>query len=526
MNNQFKTVNMKNNEQHEHAATGRYRNGNHVSAGFYSNFIENWLSEAGSTAPYAPEPMPTALPFTGGDRLQTQNLAKAPPGQTLGTGPPRGHPPEGRTNPPAFGADKPENKAGPPAEQAEVSLPANQTIVKSEKEEMNNHNKKMKHYKHLIFITMKKQILFLAVFVMAIFAATKSYAQPVTYTNHLTGAPVCANAVGLPCTTEDALHPLPGKPYTYSITVDGNTTVPTGTTVLWYVTDQPLVIDGTSAATPTLTPAASRDGNPGSYVLTASAGTYNVAGTSTSIDISWKTFDATAHQVLLVAYITDGCTDNVVAFRIQPSFAFTLDVVALLQTGAQGSTECVSPVESANYDGTKLNMNYGENWVYFSVTAANFVHSWMPDFSTTTYTGGGTLDPTSIQWAYSANAQSAATNDWHAATDPVMAQATGGAVGSAGECIVVRARIVNGASPLGGTFDFGVDGTMYDPAATPGAEYTNTNLKDLENSADDSSPCSTAPTDHVTYTITNRPVIVSTTPGNPSGILNYVPKVN
>lgn len=350
---------------------------------------------------------------------------------------------------------------------------------------------------------MKKQILFLALFTLAlILASNKSYG--VDYTKNLTGPAACATPTPLTCAVENELQPLPGKVYTYSVTV------PAGSQVLWFVTDQTSIISGTAAA-PVIQP--TRDTAPGTYILTAPAVVYNqAANTANSIDISWKSFDGTANQVALVAHVTDatGCTNNVEVYRIVPSFAFTLDMMALLDAGTAGATECVSPVESATYDGTNVTIDYGENWVFYSVNAANFVHSWQPNIQVLGYTGGGgtaIIPAADIQWAYPADA--VANTTWHAATDPVLAQVAGGAVGAAGECVVIRVRIDHAANEndaANSVLTLGVDGTMYDPAAT---NYTNATLRDLDPIA--TAPCSNTVTDQADYTLLPRPSVVTNT---------------
>lgn len=371
---------------------------------------------------------------------------------------------------------------------------------------------------------MKKQILFLAVFVLAIFlAGTKSYGQ-VTYSKNLTGAPACAVAQPLSCATEDELHPLPGKKYTYSVNVNGGVP-PVGTKIEWFVTDQSAIIS-TPATPGQPVLQTTRDLAGGKYVLTASTPYNDPNNTSPSVEISWKSFDAITNKVILVAYVTDkdGCTNNVEVYRIEPSFAFTLDIMALLDNGTAGSTECVSPVESASYDGTNVTIDYGENWVFYSVNAANFVDSWMPSFSVVNYTGGGgtgAVPVADIQWAYPADAQ--ANTAWHPVTDKVQAQIAGGAVGAVGECIVVRVRIdhaTNENDAANSVLTFGVDGVMFDPAALPAAAYTNPALKDLDNIA--TAPCTNTVTDQADYTLTPRPAVTTLSPALP---LNFEPKV-
>lgn len=381
-----------------------------------------------------------------------------------------------------------------------------------------HRNSNFTFYKHLNFTIMKKQILSFVIIALAVFASISSAFGQVTYTKNLTGAGAiyCTPALPLACTTDDELNPIPGKSYTY------NVTVPASSTVLWFVTDQATVIDGTGAA-PVIQ--ADRDAAPGDYILTASAGIYNSAtNTNGSIDMSWKYFDGDATQVLLVAVVSDatGCTNNVEVYRIRPAFAFTLDIAAIFDTGAVGDEECLSPVESATYDGTNLTTNYGENWVFFSVNAANFVHSWQPTFTVIDYTGGGgtaIVPATDIQWAYPADAK--ADTDWKAVTVPVDAQVAGGAVGAAGECIIVRVRVdhanngnINPA--IDPVLTFGVDGVMYNYATT---NYANAGLTDLDNVA--TAPCTNTVTDQATYTLTRRPEITSAT-GTP--VLDFEPK--
>ena len=329
------------------------------------------------------------------------------------------------------------------------------------------------------------------------------------YVKNLTGAPTCAGvAQPLTCATDDALHPLPGKVYTYSITTDPGTVE----SVHWFVTDESEIITSTVLGTPVLQP--NRDVVNGTYVLTATSGVYDVStNTAKTIDISWKTFDPLTHEVLLVAYVSgaNGCSDNVEVYRIEPSFAFTLDVIALLDNGTPGAEECLSEVESAIYDGTNLNMDYGENWVFFLVSAANFVHSWEPTFSATA-ANGSAID--TIQWAYPTDAQ--ANVNWNESGVPVDAQVAGGAVGADGECIVVRVKVDHAgeehAEPENEVVTLTINGVMYDPAAVVGSEYSNTAYNDLDNPTAPVTACDPNVNDTATYTLTPRPALTDTTP--------------
>lgn len=366
---------------------------------------------------------------------------------------------------------------------------------------------------------MKKQILFLTFFIAAIFAGMNVNAQ---YANYVEGAATCTPAIPLTCiTAAEPVYPLPGQVYTYEVTVTAEAA--TTPTIHWFVTTDVNVIAVQNTLTSTI------DAIDGDYVLTADVAKYNVTtNTSNTIDISWKYFPATP-AVLLVAYVVDedGCTDNIEVYRIEPTFGFTLDVVGMFDDGSlpvvgNEAEECVSPVESAIYDGTaNLTMNYGENWVYFSVNAANFVDSWMPDIQELGYTGAGTVS--NLEWAYPdqaiLNAAGVSTGTWNATTVPVEASGgAGAAVGSGGECIVLRARIDHGTDELdyagtGSVLTIGIDGIMSDPSDVGGAgEYTNGALADLDEPAA-AGTCVNDVTDEVNYNLTPRPQVETNTVG-------------
>lgn len=361
---------------------------------------------------------------------------------------------------------------------------------------------------------MKKQILLLAIFTLTlVFALTLNSSGQVVYTSNLTGAPTKTAAVPLTCAmAADALHPIPGATYNYSVTA--SPAAAAGGYIQWFVTDQTTIIDGTGTA-PVLQPVHDAGDGDGRYILLADPLRYDLTtNVANSISISWKYFDGNAQTVLLVAYIMDnnGCTNNVEVYRIIPTFGFTLDIAALLDAGTPGNSECVSMVQSAVYNSTArtLAMNYGENWVFFSVTAANFVHSWMPNIQSLNYTGPGTVDITSLQWAYPAEA--IANTAWHDTDEPVIARDASGAVGPLGEDIVVRARIVHTTDPriAAGVLTLGIDGTMYNPAGT--GNYTTAALLDMDNPTSGTT-CVQNITDRADYTLTPRPSLTTTTVG-------------
>jgi hypothetical protein len=402
---------------------------------------------------------------------------------------------------------------------------------------------------------MKKQILSLTFFTLAlIFAGMNNvFGQPGAnnptpiiangtpdpYVNYLTpsGTVACAPVTTLSCVPSiDALHPQTGITYTYDV----NVTI-SGASIHWFVTTETDIIAAINNITgPDIDPG---DGT-GGYILAAGTEYNTPTNTSETVGISWKSFDGTTAPVLLVTYVVDatGCTDNIEVYRIEPVFNFTLDMAALNDDGTIMATpeECVSPVESAYYDATAnsgaggLVVDYGENWLFFTVTAANFTHSWMPAFQTVY--SGSVDEAIEVQWAYPADA--AANTNWHTttattngtgtetytSTDPVLHSGTdtgAGTIGAddgTGECIVVRVRVDHGTNEnpqsTSVTLNLGVNGTMYDANAS-GNAYTNTALNDLGEAANPGDPCTqTDYDDNLDYTLTPRPLIESATPAS------------
>ncbi|MGQ7868172.1 hypothetical protein [Sunxiuqinia sp. sy24] len=366
---------------------------------------------------------------------------------------------------------------------------------------------------------MKKQILFLTFFVLAVFAGmNKSYGQEVDYLELPAGDVVpsyCVPAAPLTnCAEGSPLAPVPGVPYDYTITSSSVGTIH------WFVTDDPNVMTAERTLTSTIDPG---DGN-GKYILTSDA-TYNApANTSATINLTWKSFDGTANEVLLVAYAVDdaGCTDNIEVYRIIPAYNFTLDIAGLSDEGAAGATECVAPVQSATYDGTNLNVEYGINYVFFTVNAANWQTSWMPTFSATNVGGGSTLG--TPEWAYPDESMN--TGAWKASgVDQVeashYASNDNGFIGAGGECIIIRVPVDHGITTeniTDETINLVVNGEMLDPETIG---YSGL-YPDLEDGASLGDPCiSDLTTDNADYVITPRPDITDV---DPQSFENKVPR--
>jgi hypothetical protein len=379
---------------------------------------------------------------------------------------------------------------------------------------------------------MKKQILFMMFLSLAfVFAGVKSYGQikggDLPYLGVSIDDIKCVEAGILECAAgDDGLSPIPGKEYTYTANDDG--TVTEVASVQWFVYNAtptpsgfgPDIIDGG-----VLTTNAEPNNGSSQFLLDAhkvgdvtDTTVYNnIANKDVSIEISWQSFDAENNHILLVAYITgkDGCADNIEAYRIKPAFSFTVDLASLNDNGELDGEKCVSDVWSATYnseegDYGELNMDYGENYVYFVVNAANYVNSWQPKIGAE-HSDGSVISE--IAWAYPGEAIDEDFTDWNIInpTDSLGAivEPSGGAdaVGADGECIVVRVLVTHGEveNAIESTVTLSVEGYMYN------ADSKAYDLHHLEDGGDENECIDDQP-DTADYILTPRPKITADDP--------------
>jgi len=375
---------------------------------------------------------------------------------------------------------------------------------------------------------MKKQILLLIVAFVASITMAFGQTNPLQQSadaNRLTAAPpACLAPTPVVCPS-DALHPVPGTPYEYSIAVPTNLGSGATFRYRWFVTQDPNIITTTGGVTSVTSNVEAATGS-GSFVQSAVSNYNDIVGGSNLINITWKSFvHNPALPVLVVIYVEgeDGClTNNLEVFEIQPVHAFTLDIANIASTGLPASDNhetCVSPVESAIYTAGSLTMNYGTNYLYFVVTAANFTDSWLPEFDLDGH-GGRTA---TIEWQYPA--QATVATGWNAPTVPVVASGgEGSSVGSAGECIIVRVTIAHGAEETIALLpiELAVNGTMNDPT-TPGADYTNIAFEDVHHT---NCLADGFENDKITQVLKPRPDINSSTPASSTDttIQPFIPK--
>lgn len=376
---------------------------------------------------------------------------------------------------------------------------------------------------------MKKQILFLLVVMLALFAGIKS-ASAQSLTADPTG---CPTVIPIACNVaSNPLNPIPGTPYDYEVNVTATSASPVFTYDWFVTTDKNFITAGALPGT--------IDAVPSSHIAAIGTGaglsTYHstAAGNTAKINITWQSFIAdAANPVFLVIYVknTATClTDNIQVYEIKPQPSFTLDLANIDAAGAPqaaGFATCVAPIVSATWAANNIAMNYGENYVYFAVTAANFNHSWKPAFQVSaTEAGTATMD---VAWAYKAQSFGA-TPTWHTTTQTgsdfasadVVDAPSNGSVGIGGECIIVRVHIDNNAenTQTDNTISFAVDGIMRDPVTTL---YATAALGDLSSTA--GAGCGAIDgftNDKTTQVIMARPTIIEVTPASPA----FIPKTN
>lgn len=365
---------------------------------------------------------------------------------------------------------------------------------------------------------MKKQILFL---VMALFAI---FTSPVFGQLTLPTPRV----VDVTCLPNDAIHPMPGTPYNYSIEVP----TPAGTKAYtWFVTQDKNFI----VAPGTLT--TNRETTTGDF-LSATGSGYNDAATGTAtLSLTWKSFvyDA-ANPVFVVIQVKSteagACSpNNMKVFKIQPSNSFTLDIANL---GADKVTvspyetnidRCISDIASATFDPAApegIKYDFGVDYLYYVVTAANFSTSWKPSLKLSGIDPKETV--TAVEWFRPTDTGFATPEPMtlaagvYTANNPVTVIDASGTVGALGEGIVIRVTIdhTDGANQYEGTADeiitAAVDGKTQLTLPTP--------LGDIHFSktAGNGTDCGLEDdfrNDIAVQTLKARPNIQSATPANP-----------
>ena len=343
---------------------------------------------------------------------------------------------------------------------------------------------------------MKKQLLLIAFFLLGLSYVTLAQLNP---------RPVN-------CLEADALHPIPGTPYEYEITIpDPVGGAWTELHYNWFVTQDPDYFIQAGQLTTDIEP-----GDGTSPLFNWESGSaynvlYNGSGTLDAITLTWKAFAYDPDVPVFVGILVTGgdgsCSpNNLKVFRIEPLHAFTLDIdnleVNADYTGLVNHTPgdsitganygdnldvCISDIVGAVFDPTNplnsdgsIDYDYGQDTLFFEVVAANWYEAW----ELSVQIDGLITDSAqiaTIAWAYDVRSSSNGYNFWNswtwnsfpadftANTTPqsnatlIVPQNSTGAVNSGGESIILRV-IVDHGTQWDGVYDnpitIGVNGVM------------------------------------------------------------------
>jgi hypothetical protein len=331
---------------------------------------------------------------------------------------------------------------------------------------------------------MKKQILILIMALIAISFST-AYGQV---------APR-----GITCLSADALHPVAGQAYNYTITVPNPVA---GTkNVLWFVTQD---VNFITSGSLTL----NREAVNGNLLAAAGAG-YGVstAGQFT-MSLTWKniTYNPANPIFVVMNVINDdgSCSpNNLKVYQILPQNTFTLDIANINEVGTTlgldyglNINECISNIVSAAYNiGTqRVEYDYGADTLMYEVVAANWTGQWKPSVQ---LTGIDPNETVTVQWSdvrafttvhpmAGSAVGTGATPAVYTSADNVTPITPGNpAVGPAGESIFIRVILDHTVAPLmyEGLTDesiaLAVDGVIYSETVPGNNTWTVPGLGDV-----------------------------------------------
>ena len=247
---------------------------------------------------------------------------------------------------------------------------------------------------------MKKQILFLVMaFIASISVAWGQGAKTKS-------APQASSWV------PDALHPVAGVPYVYKATV-----TPSPGTYEWWATKDANFITApntTNMSTYLKSPTTTVTGTD---LITQSTNYAKTGQTSDQVTITWGdvVLNTTKYQTVpgatpsptfvVVRYVSGGteCADNLKVYELDPINAFTVDIknidAADFSSKGYGVSvnQCPANVSKATYVNKAMVYEYGINYLYYEVVAANFSSYWVPTF---TLTGKHAQQTYAVEYTY------------------------------------------------------------------------------------------------------------------------------
>ena len=256
------------------------------------------------------------------------------------------------------------------------------------------------------------------------------------------------------CLSSDALHPVAGTPYNYIIDVP----TPDGTKeYTWLVTqDQHFINAGVLTA--------NRENTSGNLLAVTGTGYNDVTNGTNTLSLTWKNFAYDPNKpVFVVIQVKNDAgsgacvTQNMKVYKIQPQNSFTLDIANLLPGASPnvagaivpgyGSNidKCIHDIVDAAYDANApegVIYDYGTDYMFYEVVAANFTDSWKPSF---TLDGVDANETVTVEWATdkaftTTHSLTLAAGVWSSA-DVYNVVPAGGVVGSTGVSIYVRVTL-------------------------------------------------------------------------------------
>ncbi len=313
--------------------------------------------------------------------------------------------------------------------------------------------------------------------------------------------------------TEDELHPAAGVPHAYQVAIDNANGYDADGIYQWYVT---------KSAADLLTGAMADDSDFKATAASADLSAYNSTGTDTKnkLELTWKTeaiVDGGPYFLVLKYKENNGTCDamNMKVMKIEPLNQFMLqiepakdDAGTPFGTGEDAAV-CAADVDGASYDAgaDKVTYTYGENTIYYNITASGFAGEWKPQIKLPALADAG-QKYVSAQWKDAAGT-------WHDFTG--LAQD-----GSAQELTSTDLATIPPAATAGDTptasypVRIVIDNERYETLAdqtlnvgTDGT-YGGANSDKLKDKKDDCSDDEAAFGDNKDYTIKARPKVTAT----------------
>ncbi|ATA89022.1 hypothetical protein CGC58_04410 [Capnocytophaga stomatis] len=191
---------------------------------------------------------------------------------------------------------------------------------------------------------------------------------------------------------DNAQNPIVGKKYTY--TVDG----PEGKYHFFATNNTTFINDGNLLTTGAYTE--------GGGQIKVTTGSYNDANSeSKSIELAWTNVAGTSYLVVNHTPKANCTTaNNLKVLKIQPKNAFFIELRNMnngKQTQASSALSnvevCLGTIKSAEIEGDQVAYNYGEQSLFYELTAVNYDKSFVPQIKLEGLKTGQTA---TLKWGY------------------------------------------------------------------------------------------------------------------------------